>query len=301
MNHVFLIQAHKDPELLYKIIERLDASNHYFFIHIDKRSREMFNSCYVSEINSKKNCFIYSEYAVNWGSEKQIWVTLFLLEKSIYYDVHFTYYHFISGQDFPLKGNKDFDSYFSMKCGSSFMGLIDTTDIDKRYMVYHFDRIVNPRGNILCRIFHKLCSLFVHFQILLYKNGITIRPTLEYKLYKGSSWWSFHHEIASYINKFVKESPGFLKRFNYTSCCDEVFFHVIVMNSPYAKTIINDSLRYVDWSDSSRGYPCVLDERDFEKIMKSNSLFCRKIDFNKSNKLINRIEALIIEDNDTFK
>lgn len=293
MNHVFLIQAHKYPELLHRIIARLDATNHYFFIHIDKRSREMLDSCYVLELTRKKNCFVYSEYAVNWGSEKQFWVTLFLLEKSIQYDVAFTYYHLISGQDFPLKGNKDFDSFFSMNCGSSFMGLINTTDIDKRYMVFHFDRIVNPRGNIGCRIFHKLCNLFVQLQLFLYKNGITIRPSLEYKLYKGSSWWSFHHEVASYINRFVKESPEFLKRFNYTSCCDEVFFHMIVMNSPYMDTIINDSLRYVDWSDSSRGYPCVLDERDYEQIESSNNLFCRKIDPHKSEKLLKKIETKI--------
>ena len=293
MNHAFLIQAHKFPELLYQIIDKLDAINHYFFIHIDKRSKEMLSSSYIEKISNKSNCFIYSEYAVNWGSEKQFWTTLYLIKKALQYKIAFTYYHLLSGQDYPVKSNKEIDNYFNLNCGNSYMGIINSSDMDKRYMVYHFDRIINSRGNFINRIFRKICEYIVNIQILIYKKGISIRPTLNKQLYKGSSWWSLHHELIVYIENYINKHPQFLKRFNYTTCCDEIFFHVIIMNSQYANTIINDSLRFVDWSDISRGYPCVLDETDFNQIINSNCLFCRKIEPYKSKQLLDKIDSII--------
>lgn len=37
MNHAFLIVAHDSPELLQRIVKRLEAPNHYIFIHLDKK------------------------------------------------------------------------------------------------------------------------------------------------------------------------------------------------------------------------------------------------------------------------
>lgn len=62
----------------------------------------------------------------------------------------------------------------------------------------------------------------------------------------------------------------YVKRFKWTSCCDEIFFHTIVMNSPYAEQICPNDLRYVDWNRKHEGetLPRILDESDFEDIVK---------------------------------
>lgn len=38
MNHAFLIMAYNNPTLLGRICHRLEAENHFIFIHIDKKS-----------------------------------------------------------------------------------------------------------------------------------------------------------------------------------------------------------------------------------------------------------------------
>ena len=38
MNHAFIIQVHTQPELLDRILKRLNAPNHYFFINVDGKS-----------------------------------------------------------------------------------------------------------------------------------------------------------------------------------------------------------------------------------------------------------------------
>jgi hypothetical protein len=37
MKKAYIILAHKQPELLYKLVEKLDANQSTFFIHIDKK------------------------------------------------------------------------------------------------------------------------------------------------------------------------------------------------------------------------------------------------------------------------
>lgn len=38
LNHAFLIETHDSPELLQRIVDRLNTPNHFFFIHLDGKS-----------------------------------------------------------------------------------------------------------------------------------------------------------------------------------------------------------------------------------------------------------------------
>lgn len=38
MNHAFLIMAYNNPSLLGRICHRLEADNHFLFVHIDKKT-----------------------------------------------------------------------------------------------------------------------------------------------------------------------------------------------------------------------------------------------------------------------
>ena len=67
MNHAFLITAHKYPEQLGEIVGILDAPNHYFFIHIDKKSYQKMVSSEVIQHLKKDNCFVTCCITVNWG------------------------------------------------------------------------------------------------------------------------------------------------------------------------------------------------------------------------------------------
>lgn len=69
------------------------------------------------------------------------------------------------------------------------------------------------------------------------------------------------------------------------------FFHTIIFNSTSEKRIITDNLRYVDWHRKPKNdtLPRVLDETDYERIISTSSLFCRKIDPVISSKLKNKI------------
>jgi len=67
MNHAFLIMAHDEPKFLLKLVNALMSDNHFFYIHIDKRSKKFLESDELYEILNMSNVNIVSRYNVNWG------------------------------------------------------------------------------------------------------------------------------------------------------------------------------------------------------------------------------------------
>jgi hypothetical protein len=59
---------------------------------------------------------------------------------------------------------------------------------------------------------------------------------------------------------------------------DEHFFHTILLNSPLRDRIVNDDLRYVDWSGHGGERPAILRSSDVGAIRASGQLFARKFD-----------------------
>ena len=256
----------------------------------------MYQSEEITLLAQKKNVFIYSFDKVNWGSENQFLVSLELLKKAQEQTTPCDYFHLISGVDLPIKRKEDFDAFFTHK-NVSYMGCVSSQDAEvckDRLSIYYLRNIINYRGNTILK---RLCNTIENIQFTLIQLRVKIRPELKYKMYKGSQWWSIHQKVASYIIDFCKNNPSYVKRFRHTNCCDEIFFHVIVMNSKYMNEIDNNNLRYIDWEPTypDESLPRILKEEDWESIKDSNALFCRKIDWNLSKSLIECIKKELLQ------
>lgn len=286
IQHAILIETHANVDLLNKVIKKMYAENHYFFVHVDKKTKNYQD---FLKLTSTHVYFTDKRYNVRWGSVDQIYATLELINKAKSIGVNFKYYHLISGQDYPVNNNEYFDSFFS-KSTNSFMELDDVSPIEPRYIYYHLNGIINVRsywGEKVNRYSIKLQKYLSSFH--------KIRKPLPLKPYKGSNWWSLHIDMVNYILSYIKQHPKYLKRFRYTSCCDEVFFHTLAFNSTLKNTIIKDDLRYYDWHRTypKEKLPRVLKFDDYEKIINTNAMFCRKIDYKISNKLIEELDKNI--------
>lgn len=284
-NHAILVETHANVDLLAMVIERLKANNHYFFVHVDKKTKNYKD---FLSLSSDHVFFPQKRYKVNWGSIEQVSLTLELIYTAKSKGIQFDYYHLISGQDYPVVDNVSFDMYFENK-DKSYFELDTKTPFDARYMFFHLNSLVNVRskwGQKLERTFVKLQQgSFLKYNL---------RKSLELTPYKGSNWWSMTHSMMEYILEFLKRHPDYIERFKYTSCCDEVFFHTIAFNSPLFGSIENDDLRYVDWKRKypEESLPRILDENDYDDIISSNAIFARKIVVDKSGVLINLIRGI---------
>lgn len=278
-NHAILVETHANVDLLAMVIERLKADNHYFFVHVDKKTKNYKD---FLSLSSDHVIFSRKRYKVNWGSIEQVLLTLELIYTAESKGIQFDYYHLISGQDYPVVDNVSFDTYFENN-DKSYFELDTKTPFETRYMFFHLNSLVNVRS----RWGQKLERTFVKFQRGVFLK-CNLRKSLELTPYKGSNWWSMTHSMMEYILEFLKRHPDYIERFKCTSCCDEVFFHTIAFNSPLIGSIENDDLRYVDWKRKYPGesLPRVLNEKDYDAIILSNAVFVRKIEVRKSRNLI---------------
>ena len=92
----------------------------------------------------------------------------------------------------------------------------------------------------------------------------------------GGAYWCLSRECVEYVAEFARARRDVVEFFKHVDIPDEIFFQTVVMNSDLAGSVVNDNLRYIDWSRGPR--PAILEARDFEGLRDSRKLFARKFD-----------------------
>lgn len=136
--------------------------------------------------------------------------------------IDFSFYHLISGQDYPLVDTLVFDDFFQSHQNNSFVGLHNQSFF-YRYEWYHMNDVINVTkfwGGLMENILCKCQSVLSRF--------LKIRKPLLMDEYKGSNWWSINGEMFMYIvvsSKIIRHMwigfvihPVVMKYFFIPSC-----------------------------------------------------------------------------------
>ena len=273
--HAILLLAHNEPQYLMDLIDLFDE-NFYFFIHLDKHCD--FSVEDIEKIkNNPKVKFLKKKYNIHWGGFSIIKGFLLLGKKAISFP-DIGYVHLMSGQDIPLKSSKDIVEFFQKNDGKQFLHhfklpskLWNQDGGLERLRYYHFYDLINGKKQMNYRINkylvlgQKFLGMDRHFS------------KLKMDLYGGSCWLSITMQCFEYCLDFVEKNPEYTKAMKYTFAPDEFFFHILIMNSPFKKTVVNDNLYYIDWENSKGSSPEILNESHFDSLINSGKLFARKI------------------------
>jgi len=286
LKHAFLITAHKDPNLLLKIMKLLSSENHYIIVNLDKKMsgyKEIASKIFQIVPNST---FIFNNVA--HGGYSQIATTLKMLRIAQKYDVD--YCHLLSGQDFPCKTNPEFDNYFVLHNGESFMWY-DTPEQHELWSQSKYPFRVNRLYfNDIPGRKYPFINKLVFYLNNVFGKLITRKPIPN--LHAGWNWFSWHRNVIDFVLSQHINNKSFFRRFYYTHCCDEIIFHTLLYpHISKLKIHTDNSLRYINWSKkisgrSSSNSPLILNEEELSDIESSNVFFCRKVDSIISRKLI---------------
>ena len=279
-NIVILIHAHKNIECLNKLIKSLVYDNFIIYVNLDKKSDINPQQIDSSAILVKKRV------NVTWGEYSIVNQTLHSLQQIVDEQEDFSHVLLISGQDYPIKSNQYIDDFFKKYKEISFIECLLITESNKyKPYIWRYDRRHYPANRILERKIHtayKLAYKFITGKEYKIKMIHNLTP------YWGSQWWNLSKEAVYYSLEFAKNKK-ITTFFTTTWCSDEVFFQVLLMNSNLKDKIINKNFRYIDWTNCINS-PRVLSEDDFNKIIDSDNLFCRKIDKDISDSLVEKLE-----------
>ena len=88
------------------------------------------------------------------------------------------------------------------------------------------------------------------------------------------------------------DNVTFLRFFRHVDVPDECIFHTILVNSPLRESLVNDDLRYVDWTRTP--LPAILGVQDLDALARSSKLFARKFDQRVDAEILDLIDARLL-------
>lgn len=311
----FLILAHNDPQQLSNLIECLPAESD-IFIHLDKKSM-------IDKSNfDKKVYFIKDRINISWGGFSMVNAMMNLLKEASDKNTY-SHYIFLSGNDYGIKDKKKINSFFDKNKNIELIRAYSITKSscthchNKVNRIFFMDQILKNRK--LDSIYRKIITKIMRIKNK--KSLIVEGKKLE--IFYGSQWFALTDSCVRYIIDYDNKHPEIAEYFKKTFAPDEMFFHTIIFNSPFAQsTIANGPENYSPiWNlnnfhylnnynlncpseerivyknkskkdiieDRNQGIVEILTIKDLDNILNSDHIFARKFDSKKSKELIDNL------------
>ena len=290
MRIAYIISAYKSPNLLIRLVDRLHTPRSLFLIHVYRRTDNTLYRQMVSGLNHLTNVVFLKRHNCYWGDFGHVRATLKGLTYLFTNAVEFDSLFLLTGQDYPIKSNAYIESFLGNANGKEFISYYSLPNKAwgpgdrglRRIEFWHFRFLEHWRLPFLHKFAHlpltikstsklklTICSL-----INLFVPKRRLPGNL--KAFGGPGYWCITRECAKFIYEFTNDNPKFVKFFRYVDIPDEIFFHTIIMNSPFADNVVNDDLRRIDISAGTG--PRIWQEQDFEALSRSKALIARKFD-----------------------
>ena len=195
MSQAVLILAHKDADYIY-YLSMLLKQKFNVYVHFDTK----FNLNQESKNKfDKEGIFVCQKINVHWGAFSILEAT-FVLMKEALKNKDNTFFHLISGQDFPIQNiNKIYDFYENNT--NIYMWYCLSKTVRKSYenvlwwtkYYFYFDKI--NRRTWYGKIYHRFSLLFqMLFNVNKFKN-----LNIEKDIYHGSAWIDIPREPLEYV------------------------------------------------------------------------------------------------------
>ena len=283
--HAYLIIAHTQPELLKKLLKKLDDERNDIYLHIDSKAKD-YPLDEIAAVVKKSKCIFTERTDVKWGSYSQIHCEMILLKEAV--KEEHAYYHLLSGMDLPIKSQDEIHAFFEMHEGLEFVDedlpKISEAALSRVKYTHKFYGKAGTMADVLGALSSKGQKLLGVDRTKKYE-GIVFQ--------KGRNWFSITHGLA----KRVAEKEEWIKEvFDKSVCGDELFLQTVARNSEFAKNICNPNTmpevpdtRYIDWERGSNNNPYVFKASDYEELMNVKALFARKFDLNIDKEIVEKL------------
>ena len=299
MRIAYIILAHKYPEQLVRLVSRLNTETASFFIHIDQKTDDAIYHRMVTCLSGFSNVYFIKRYKYYWAEFGSIDATLEGIKEVLNKKIPFDYVSLLTGQDYPIKTNKQIEEFLQKNQGKSFIAyealprsMWGGNGGFDRINYWHF-RVFNKRVS-----FPPKPSPYSRVSLLrsILNVSLPFRRKFPqgFKPFGGYPYWSLSRECVEYIIGFANSNHRFVDFFKYVHAPDEMFFQTIILNSPIKEGVIRDNLRYVSWPKAHSGHPKTLTKNDFDLIAKSTKLFARKFDITEDEDILNMIDQKIL-------
>lgn len=278
MNIAHLILAHKSPAQLERLVQALAHPQAQIFIHLDRKAN--FQP-YARLAELPHVQFTRYRLDVKWGGYSLTRAALEGMREILQAPVAYDFINLLSGEDYPIKPVETIHAYLAQRVGTSFLAYQPDSTAwwwanESRVSRYHLTDFRFRGRYIVQRWLNRwLPARQAPFALL---NGDNT-----------GGWYTISQRCAAYVVEFMDAHPRLRRYARYTWGSDEFLVHSILLNSPLAASIVNDNLRYIDWSGGGSS-PKFLTRDDLPALLASPQLYARKFDLSHDPLVLNQLD-----------
>ena len=280
MRIAILVMAHRLPEQVAVLCERLLHHSIDIYIHVDKKEEE---KAFKEKIQTPKINFIKKRTNTQWGAFSIVETIITSFEEIISRN-QYDYICNISGQDLPIKSMDKLMSFLNENAGKEFIENIPFekenrwwNENARRVETYSF---INMNFIGKFRI-EKLTNLLFPKR----------RPPENIIFSGNSGWFCLSSNAVSFVISSFKNQKELTRYFKFVWGADEIYFSTVLYNSPFRNKMIGNLL-HTEWLSEDKLHPKVFTLLDKSQLQHSNKYFARKFDASIDKEIIEFVHTL---------
>ncbi len=281
MKIAHLILAHNNPGQLESLVKSLTYKDDAIYIHLDKKTD---CSHFKRLANLPNVSFIKQRVKVTWGACNIVLATINGFKEILASGKNYDYLNLLSGADYPLQHPAALHQYLSAHKGKAFMSYAkmhsEWQEALPRVEQYHLNNFEFPGRYVAQKLVNRMLP----------KRNIPsgLVPV------GRSQWFTIPLNCVKHIVEYWDKNNRLRHFTKFTWAPDEFIFQTILYNSPYCKILVNNNLRYMDWSPGAAS-PKTFTMADVENFNHPEHFFARKFDFEKSPELLKMLNQRLEE------
>jgi hypothetical protein len=277
--------AHQRPESVARLVRRLLAPDHGFFVHYDLNRSDADFQRLVAEFATLPNVYFLKRHRCRWGNAGIVMGMLEGIAELARRNFIYDYAIQLSGQDYPLKTDTEIRA--RLAAGGSFMESTswpmpewENGRAIKRIENFHLHLPVAPWLRKL-----GWQPMWQHLTVPMKRNiPGGLHPHF------GSAFWCLHRSCLKWIHDYVTQHPEYVRFFQPALLPEECFFQTLLMNSPLASSINRRTLTHIEWRPP---WPGIMTLADLPRLQASDCLFARKFDPVVDAEILDALDALL--------
>ena len=286
MRIAYVIQGHKNPAQIARLVKRLNSENSPVWWHVSAAKHRLDQQVRLLLDHTPHVHEVPAQY-MYWNSWSFVRAILFCLRWIVSSGEHFDYVVLITGQDYPLLSRQQMLDYFQQLDGRSLLDHFEKPLPTPAWSNGGLDRFQN-----------------LHFVIPKpWGRGdeyrFEIKPPYQrtlpdgYRLWGGGGYWALTREHVTYLIRTLEMNPRLERLFRFSSVPDEIFFHTLLLSKLPHSEFINQSVTYAAWNRPSGPYPAIFTNEDLYEVISSVHPFARKFDIQIDSRILDLIDERI--------
>ena len=291
MSVAYIVLAHRAPDQVARLADRLCGADDQLFLHVDRRTgAEPFAEALGATAARDRVHWARRRFRSRWGAFALLDATLATVEQALQ-EASFSHVCLLSGDSYPLVPRATLARFLEHAGERSFMFCSAGSDGPPP------DRSANERwywnGDLRRATYrhYQLGARQLHLPNRLLPGVPRLAPPPDMRLLQGSQWWTLSRRAARHVIETFVRRPSLRRYFRRVQAPDEWAFQMVLGNSGLSATIVDDDLHFIRW----RGWHAEpLGLGDLPRITASPKLFARKLD-DRDPALADALDELIAE------